>query len=182
MIIKGKFVSLKSIDIKDAQFIYNLRKKKNISLFLHKPPKSINFQKKWIQNNLKNKKSLDFIILRKLNKKRIGTICFDNIRNNTAEWGRWISLGNIIENIESVILLLSFGFNNLKLNKIYSLTNIKNKKVINFHKNTLASNEGLFKLQSKKKNDKMVTQKYSFNKKKFKDFKKKFNIMTELIQ
>ena len=182
MIIKGKFIYLKTLNIRDSKFIYNLRKKKNVSLFLHKPPKSINFQKSWIINNLKDKKSLDFVIFRKKNKQKLGTICFDNIKKNSAEWGRWISLGNIIENIESVILLLNFGFNKLNLKKIYSLTNVKNKKVVNFHNNTTALYGGIIKLDSKNKKDKMVTVKYSFTKKRFKDFKKKFIFMTESIQ
>ena len=55
MIINGKFVYLKSLSIKDSLFIYNLRKQKKISLYLHKPPKSINHQKNWITNNIKNK-------------------------------------------------------------------------------------------------------------------------------
>ena len=182
MKIKGKFIYLKKMRIRDASYIYKLRRKKNISLFLHNPPKSLDAQKKWMISNIKNKRNLDFIILSKKNDKKIGTIGFNNITKKNAEWGRWISLGNTIENIESVIVLLDFGFNYLNLVNIYSLTNKKNKKVVNFHKNTTALNKGIIKSFFFIKNKKIDAIKFTFNKKRFELFKKKFKIMTELAQ
>ena len=182
MKIKGKFIYLKKIVISDANFIYRLRKKKNISLFLHNPPKSLCAQKKWMISNIKNKRNLDFIILSKKNNKKIGTIALNNITKKDAEWGRWISQGNIIENIESVIVLLDFGFKHLNLINLYSLTNKKNKKVVNFHKNTTALNKGTIKSFFLIRNKKIDAIKFSFNKKRFKLFKKKFQIMTGLAQ
>ena len=112
MKISGKFVLLKKMNLSDADFIYNLRKKKDISLYLHNPPKSLSFQKKWMMNNIKDKKTQDFMIIKKSNNRKIGTIALNKITKSNAEWGRWISKGNIIENIESVIILLNYGFNN----------------------------------------------------------------------
>ena len=182
MLIKGKFVYLKKISLKDDKFIYNLRNKKNVSNYLHSPPKSIDEQKKWISNNIKNIETLDFIICRNKDKKKIGTIAFDKINKFNAEWGRWISQGNIFENIESVIILLNYGFNFLKFKNIYSLTNKDNIKVINFHKNTKALNQGTIKSFFKINNKRKDAIKYSFNKKRFNNFKKKFKSMIELIQ
>ena len=182
MKIKGKFIYLKKMGISDANYIYKLRRKKNISLFLHNPPKSLDAQKKWMIANIKNKKSLDFIIISKKNNKKIGTIAFNNITKKNAEWGRWISRGNIIENVEAVIVLLDFGFNYLNLVNIYSLTNKKNKKVVNFHKNTTALNKGIIKSFFSIRNKKIDAIKFAFNKKRFELFKKKFQVMTELVQ
>lgn len=182
MKIEGKFICLKKIRISDANYIYKLRRKKNISLFLHNPPKSLDAQKKWMINNIKNKRNLDFIILSKKNNKKIGTIALNNITKTDAEWGRWISQGNIIENIESVIVLLDFGFNHLNLINLYSLTNKKNKKVVNFHKNTTALNKGTLKSFFLIRNKKIDAIKFAFNKKRFELFKKKFQVMTELAQ
>lgn len=182
MKIKGKFIYLKKMRISDANYIYKLRRKKNISLFLHKPPKSLDAQKKWMIANIKNKKNLDFIISSNKNNKKIGTIAFNNITKKNAEWGRWISRGNIIENIESVIVLLDFGFNYLNLVNIYSLTNKKNKKVVNFHRNTTALNKGILKSFFLIRNKKIDAIKFTFNKKRFELFKKKFQVMTELVQ
>ena len=75
MLIKGKFVYLKKINLKDDKFIYNLRNKKNISNYLHSPPKSINDQRKWISNNIRNIETLDFIICRN----NLDSYCLINI-------------------------------------------------------------------------------------------------------
>ena len=182
MLIKGKFVHLKKISLKDDKFIFNLRNKKNVSNFLHSPPKSVNEQKKWILNNIKNFETLDFIICRNKDKKKIGTIAFDKINRSNAEWGRWISLGNIFENIESVIILLNYGFNSLKFKNIYSLTNKDNIKVVNFHKNTPALYKGTIKSFFKINNRYKDAIKYNFNKKRFNNFKKKFKSMIVSIQ
>ena len=68
MTIKGKFVYLKSISLNDSLFIFRLRQKKLVSLYLHRPPKSVNDQKRWISSNIKNNKTLDFIIINKKKK------------------------------------------------------------------------------------------------------------------
>jgi len=182
MKILGKYIYLKSISLSDALFTYNLRKNKLNSFYLHNPPKSIREQKNWIKKNIKNKKVFDFIILDKKKGKKIGTIALDNITKSKAEWGRWISQGNTIQNIEPVLLLLNYGFKKLKLKKIYSLTNTNNKKVVNFHKNTPAIFSGIIKSFFLIKNKKTNAVKFTFTKKRLTIFKKKFNLMTQLIQ
>ena len=182
MRIIGKFVYLKRISHSDSDYVYKLRKKKNISLYLHKPPKSVDDQAKWISNNLNNKKALDFIIFKRKNNKRIGTIGFDQINKLNAEWGRWICEGDAHENIESVIILLNYGFRKLKLKNIYSLTNIHNKKVVNFHKNTTAQYRGRIKSLFLIDNKKVDAIKFSFNKINFEIFKKKIDFMIQPIQ
>ena len=54
MKIIGKFIYLKKINVTDASFIFKLRNKKDISEFLHKPPRSVTAQKKWIMINIRN--------------------------------------------------------------------------------------------------------------------------------
>tara|TARA_Y100001970_G_scaffold269230_1_gene361412 strand:+ start:401 stop:949 length:549 start_codon:yes stop_codon:yes gene_type:complete len=182
MKINGRYIYLRKINILDSSFIFKLRKNKNNSYYLHKPPKSINEQKKWIMNNNFNKKNLDFVIFDKIKNKRIGTIGFNNINRNNAEWGRWISNGKSHQNIEAVILLINYGFKKLKLKNIYSLTNRNNKKVSNFHSNTPAIYGGIIKSYFLINNKKADAIKYIFNKRNFLIFKKKFISMTELIQ
>ena len=182
MKITGKFIYLRSINVLDSKFIYELRQNKINSFYLHKPPKSINDQKKWIEKNLINIKANDFIIFDKKKRKKIGTIAFDNISKKTAEWGRWISNGNTAQNIEAVILLLNHGFKKLKFKSIYSLTNVKNRKVINFHKSTtakyLGTKKSFFFINKKKVN----AAKYVFTINRFERFKKKFYVIARSVQ
>ena len=181
MKISGKFIYLRNMSIKDSYFIYKLRNNKFVGHYLHKPPKTLKDQKNWANKNIRNYKTEDFIIISKKKKKKIGTIALDNICSKNAEWGRWIAIGKTIENIESVILLLNYGFQIKKLKKIYSLTNVNNKKVINFHKRTPAKYEGLIKSLFIIKNKKTNAAKFSFNKKKFIKFKNDFYFMTKSI-
>ena len=182
MKILGNFIYLKKIKINDASFTYNLRQIKSNSVYLHNPPNSINDQKKWIINNIKNKTSLDFIIYDISNNRKIGTIGFNNITKKYAEWGRWICNGNTIENIESALILLNYGFKKLKLKKIYSLTNVNNKKVINFHSKSFAKYKGLIKSKFFIKNKKVDAVNYEFDLIRLKRLKDKFKIMTQLTQ
>ena len=182
MKISGKFVYLKKIEASDALFTYNLRQIKSNKLYLHSPPKSIKDQKKWIINNIKDKTSLDFVIYNITNNKKIGTIGFNNITKKSAEWGRWISIGNSIQNIESALVMLSFGFKKLKLKKIYSLTNVNKKKVVNFHSKSFAKYKGLIKSKFFIKNKKTDAVNYEFNLTRLKLLKSKFKIMTQLTQ
>tara|TARA_Y100000590_G_C15642816_1_gene985664 strand:+ start:474 stop:1025 length:552 start_codon:yes stop_codon:yes gene_type:complete len=182
MKIYGKYIYLRSLSISDALFTYNLRKNRLNSFYLHKPPKSIKDQKNWIKKNIKNKQNFDFIIFDRKKSKKIGTIALNNITKYQAEWGRWISKGNTIQNIEPILLLLNYGFKNLKLKRIYSLTNTNNKKVVNFHKNTPAIYNGIIKSFFLIKNKKADAVKYTFTKKRLTVLKKKFDLMTQLIQ
>ena len=119
-------------------------------------------------------------MIKKKNKK-IGTIALNNVKKSQAEWGRWISRGNMIQNIEPVILLLNYGFKRLNLLKIYSLTNVNNKKVISFHKNTPAIYNGTIKSFFFIKNKKTNAVKYTFTKKRLMIFEKKFNLLVKKI-
>ena len=179
MIIKGNFVYLKSLSIKDSYFIYNLRKKKKISKYLHSPPNSVYDQIKWIKDNIKKKDTLDFVIICKKKNKKIGTIGFDKIKKTKAEWGRWICQGTTIQNIEAIIILLTFGFEQLRFKEIYSLTNINNRKVVNFHKNTTAKYNGIIKSFFLINNKKTDAVKFTFTKKNFFEFKKKIYLISE---
>jgi RimJ/RimL family protein N-acetyltransferase len=182
MKISGKFIYLKKIKTSDALFTYNLRLIKSNKLYLHNPPKSIKDQKKWIINNIKDKTSLDFVIYNITNDRKIGTIAFNNITKKNAEWGRWISVGNSIQNIESVLVMLSYGFKKLKFKEIYSLTNVNNKKVVNFHSKSFAKYKGLIKSKFFIKNKKTDAVNYEFNLTRLKHLKSKFKIMTQLTQ
>ena len=77
MKIKGKFVYLRSLSIKDSKFIINLRKIKSISYYLHQPPKTLKDQKLWSEKNIKDNKTKDFIIISKKKNKKIGNYSFE---------------------------------------------------------------------------------------------------------
>jgi len=175
MILVGKSILLRNINIKDSKFITSIRKKKSISKYLNNPPKDINHQLRWTRENIRNEKTCDFIILNK-KKRKIGTIALNEIdfKKKNAEWGRWICEGNSHQSIESFLLLAKYSFYKLNLKSIYSLTNINNNKVINFHIRAGGKYNGIIKNKYLMRGKKIHAAKYTYNKKSYLKLKKKF--------
>ena len=175
MMLVGKTILLRDINTKDSKFITSIRKKKNISRYLNSPPKDINYQLMWTRENIKNEKTRDFIILNK-KKRKIGTIALNdiNFKKKNAEWGRWICSGNSYQSIESFLLLAKYSFYKLNLKSIYSLTNINNNKVLNFHVRAGGKYNGIIKNKYLMRGKKIHAVKYTYNKKNYLKLKKKF--------
>ena len=174
MLLIGKAIQLRNILITDSKFITITRKKKSVSRYLNNPPLDLNHQIKWTKKNIENKETRDFIILNK-KKERIGTIALNdiNFKKRHAEWGRWICLGNSYQSIESFLLLSRYSFYNLKLKNIYSLTNIKNNKVLNFQIRAGGKYSGIIKNKYLMRGKKTHAVKYTFDKKSYLKLKKK---------
>lgn len=131
--IIGKYSKLRSVEIDDAEFILSLRLDDKLNRYINKVDNDINRQKEWIKLQQKRKGDYYFIIS-DLNNHPLGTISLYNIKDENAEFGRWVSKGNMIVNIESAILIYEFAFENLKLDLVYTNTMAENKQVVNFHK------------------------------------------------
>ena len=161
--------------MRDSKFLLSIRKQNYVSRYLNNPPNNVHLQSIWTKKNIASQKTKDFIILDKKNRK-IGTIALNeiNLKKRNAEWGRWICLGNSYQSIESFLLLSKYSFYNLKLKKIYSLTNQKNKKVINFMIRAGGKYCGTIKNKYLMKGKKTHAVKYIFNKKNYQKLKRKF--------
>lgn len=151
--IIGKRIYLKSLEISDYKILFNLRKKKNFTKYLNKISRNPLDQKVFIKNEI-NKKNFLFGIYN-YKKKFLGTISLYNIsKKKESEWGRWICIGNQKQSLESIVLILNFGYEHLNLVKIFSRTLSENLKVINIH-NRLG-----FKMKGENFNDFFIKKKY----------------------
>ncbi len=131
--IIGKYMKLRSVKVNDSEFILSLRLDQKLSRYINKVDNDIKKQEDWIMAQREREGDYYFIIL-DLNNNLLGTISLYNIKDKTAEFGRWVSKGNMITNIESVILLHKFAFEKLGLELVYTNTMAENKQVVNFHK------------------------------------------------
>jgi RimJ/RimL family protein N-acetyltransferase len=135
-IIKGKNISLRSVEIGDAEFILPLRLDPIISEHLNKVSPSIELQREWIKNQRERPNDYYFIILDKDNNP-IGTVgLYDiNEQNKTFNWGRWIIIKTapFYAAIETTLLIYNYAFEILKLEKALSEVRTKNINVVNFH-------------------------------------------------
>lgn len=130
-IIGGKYIWLKSVDVSDASFTSKLRSNIELCKFIHKVDASIEGQKEFILNQRQTQGDYYFLI-QSHDKNPLGTIALYHICGTTAEIGRWVSLGNAFENLESIILVHDFAFNTLNLESVYTCTDVNNERVKNF--------------------------------------------------
>jgi len=131
--IIGKYSKLRSVKTEDAEFILSLRLDDSLNKYINKVDDDIKKQEEWISLQQQREGDYYFLIL-DLNNKPLGTISLYNIKENDAEFGRWVSKGNMILNIESVLLIHKFAFEYCDLDLVYTNTMVENKKVVNFHK------------------------------------------------
>lgn len=132
-VLKGKFVNLRSVLTGDAEFILKLRLDENLNKYLNKVDNDLEKQILWIKNQQKADNDYYFLI-ESTKGNPLGTISLYNIQNREGQFGRWVSIGNSVQNVESAVILYDFGFYELGLDLIYSETVRENKKVLNFHK------------------------------------------------
>ena len=103
--------------------------------------------KKYIQHQIKIKNYLEFAIL--MDKKFVGTICLENIdRNNKkASIGYWVAKPYRNRGIatKAVKLIVDFGFNKLKLKRIYAKVNEENIQSRGVLEDAGFEKEGVFK-------------------------------------
>lgn len=129
----GKFIYLRSVSEEDADFILKLRLDERLNKYLSRVDNNLEEEKRWIREHSILDNDFYFLIVRK-NDEPLGTISLYDIKGSEGEFGRWVSVGNAVENLESVLLLHDFGFYTLGLNLIYSETVKENVRVLNFHR------------------------------------------------
>ena len=142
--ICGKYIDLKSVCCDDASFIIDIRSNNNKTRFLHKIDADIKKQKEWIKNQIDREYDYYFVYKDKNgNNKGLASIYNIDIDNKNAEFGRWISNGNVFENLEAVILLFDFAFKNFDIDYIYLRMMQGNDYVSSFWKTFGAQHIGL---------------------------------------
>lgn len=133
--IAGKFINLRCVEEKDAEFTLEIRKNSELTQFIPKIEGDIESQKKWI-NKQRVKTGDYFFIIENKQHESVGTIsCYDfDYANSICEGGRYISGGNSVENIEAMVLLYDFIFIEKNISKVIINVDENNKKVLSMHK------------------------------------------------
>ena len=130
--LEGKFVSLRSVEESDAEFILNVRNDPRISKYL--PPLNVTLeqQREWISKQRADNESYYFV-LETPQGNSIGTLSVYNIEGNHAESGRSCCIGEPYHSIEANTLLTDFTFKTLKLDYIIVWVYEDNKPVISLN-------------------------------------------------
>lgn len=131
--LQGKFVSLRSITIEDAEFSYTIRKDPRFVRIMGQSAASVEEQKKFIEWQIKQPGDYYFIVLNKKGE-RIGLIGVYSIEGSVGETGREIIDGAPYETMEAEILLCDFCINELHLKTKIGVIYKNNKKQIELQK------------------------------------------------
>lgn len=131
--IKGKFVTLKSITLEDAEFSYNLRKDPRFVNIMGQAAATVEDQKKFIEWQMKQPGDYYFVVFNKKGE-RIGLIGVYSIEGAEGETGREIIDGAPYETMEAEILLCDFCIDVLHLETKIGVIYKNNKKQIELQK------------------------------------------------
>lgn len=133
--LKGKYVNLRSVTEDDAEFILEIRNTPQISKYLPPLNVTIEQQRQWISKQRADNDSYYFL-MESSKGEAIGSISVYDIEGDSAETGRFCSIGDPTSNIETCILLNDFCFDVIGLKSIHIWVYEGNKSVLRL-------NEGL---------------------------------------
>lgn len=137
MIIYGKNINMKTVDIGDAEFIYGMRQNENKTKYLSKITGTVESQKEWIKKyklREEYKKEFYFVIESK-DEKKLGLVRMYDFKDNSFCWGSWLIKEDAPKTtaIESALQIYEFGFYSLGFEKSHFDVRKGNDKVIAFH-------------------------------------------------
>ena len=138
MLICGKNINLRTVEIEDAEFIFSMRQNQNKTKYLSKVTGTVESQKEWIKNykqREENKKEFYFVIESK-DKEKLGLVRMYDFQDDSFCWGSWLIKEDAPKTtaIESALQIYEFGFYNLGFEKSHFDVRKGNDKVIAFHK------------------------------------------------
>lgn len=131
----GKFVNLRCVEVSDAKFTLEIRNDPELTKYIPKVNGTATTQEAWIAKQRLSNDDYFFIIENKYGEP-IGTIgCYDiNFKDSTCETGRFISRGEVYENIEASLMMFDLVFDKLQITYIVSNVDERNKKVVSLNR------------------------------------------------
>lgn len=131
--IEGKYVTLKSATIGDADFTRSIRRNPAFTKFFPKLDNTVDQQKAWLR--LQHDKPGDyFFVVWDKKGNRIGTISIYDVTDKQAESGRIAISGNAFEAIEAQLLNFKFAFDVLHVQTVVGYIFADNERALRFNK------------------------------------------------
>jgi RimJ/RimL family protein N-acetyltransferase len=122
------------VTIEDASFIVETRLEDcERNKYINETSPDVKTQEKWIESYFNIPDDYYFVIKNKFTNLKEGLVGINNVKDNKAEWGRWIIKKDSVASVESFYLVCRVAFELLCLDEIYSKTIIENYTVVAFH-------------------------------------------------
>jgi RimJ/RimL family protein N-acetyltransferase len=130
----GLTFGLRPVDLDDAESIVSIRHgDPSRSRFLNPIPSDPQIQRDYIQRQRLKESDYYFRICDLEGERTEGFIGLYAVSSGSGEWGRWVIDPGSMAALESVCLILHFGFQSLDLDKIYCNTIAQNASTLSFH-------------------------------------------------
>lgn len=157
LVADGYSYRIRPITYEDAQFIIDVRlEDKERNCFIHEISSDVNIQYQWLDKYFERDDDYYFVIENKLLGEREGLIAIYDVKENKAEWGRWVIKKGSLSAIESVDLIFKVAFEKLGLEELYCRTIEDNITVVSFHETVGLKKRGIlnefFELHGKRAN------------------------------
>ena len=137
MKISAKHINLRTADVKDAVFIYSLRKNINKTQYLSKVEGTVEDQREWLRKykERENKKQEFYFIIESKNGEHLGLVRIYDYKDTSFSWGSWLIKENAptFTAIESALQIYEFAFYQLGFAQSHFEVRKGNDKVIAFH-------------------------------------------------
>ena len=141
LIIKGEEISLRFMKKEDTELIVSWRNKEFVRKnFIFQKPFTIEGHLSWFKDMIQTGKAVQFIIMENTLQKEIGSVYFRDIsmEHHKAEYGIFIGEEDALGcgyGTEAAKLDIKYGFDELKLHKIFLRVLEENKKAIKSYEN-----------------------------------------------
>ena len=137
MLLEGKNINLRTVEIEDADFIYTMRQNREKTKYLSKVTGTVDSQKEWIKNykQREDEEKEFYFIIESKNKDKFGLVRIYDLKNDSFCWGSWLIKEDTPKTsaIESALQIYEFGFYKLGFEKSHFDVRKGNDKVIAFH-------------------------------------------------
>jgi len=137
MIIYGKNINMRTVEMEDAPFVYTMRQVASKTRYLSKVIGTVDDQKAWIKSykqREEQRKEFYFVVASKENEK-LGLVRMYDFKDDSFCWGSWLIKEHAPKStaIESALQIYEFGFYGLGFEKSHFDVRKGNDKVIAFH-------------------------------------------------
>lgn len=131
--LEGKYVCMRSVNTDDAAFICDIRNDDSLNKFVHAVSPDVEAQKEWIRQQMARENDYYFVVCSS-GGSPVGLASIYDVDHarGQAEFGRWVSRGNALQNVETVVLAFDFAFDTLGMQEVYMRTMMANNTVRNF--------------------------------------------------
>jgi RimJ/RimL family protein N-acetyltransferase len=137
MLLKGKNVNLRTVEIEDAEFIYGMRENKEKTKYLSKISGTVESQREWIQHykQRENEKKEFYFVIESHESEQLGLVRLYDFKGDSFCWGSWLIKKDAPKTtaIESALQIYEFAFYTLGFIKSHFDVRKGNDKVIAFH-------------------------------------------------